>query len=205
MPVRHWRWRITFTVRYNRISGEECLADKCHDNDRLGLAGRITSFHHPTPDYADRPILRGRGWPVAGVRLFADLPGQMISSHDNHFSLSSSSPLFFSSPFTSLLPRMWPHTYLRYPNSSSSFQTSLVPFPSNNLSFTLSPTILSSNSTWKSLTRRARDTRSPYELVPTNVTRRHLCTCKGSFIEFHRAQLLLSAMRNCQARTRYRG
>lgn len=46
---------------YNRISGEECLADKCHDNDRLGIGGRITSFHHPTPDYADRPILRERG------------------------------------------------------------------------------------------------------------------------------------------------
>lgn len=205
MPVRHWRWRITFTVRYNRISGEECLADKCHDNDRLGLAGRITSFHHPTPDYADRPILRGRGWPVAGVRLFADLPGQMISSHDNHFSLSSSSPLFFSSPFTSLLPRMWPHTYIRLSLSQFQFQ-----FPDFARSFPFQQSFFHPFSDHPFLKfdveiSHAAGERHAYELVPINVTRRHLCTCKGSFIEFHRAQLLLSAMRNCQARTRYRG
>lgn len=194
-----WRWRIAFTVRHNRISGEECLADKCHDNDRLGLGGRITPFHHPTPDYADRPILRGEG--RVGVRLFADLPRQMISSHDNHFafffflsflhfSLPLLSPLFFHMDHT----RSYTCTHTRaYPDLVLARLLDLSLYSFLRPSF---PQIRRGN-----LSRGGRDERereryslplshtcSSYEVV----TRRHLSLyvyhrCKGSFIEFHRA------------------
>lgn len=191
MPVRHWRWRITFTVRYNRISGEECLADKCHDNDRLGLDGRITSFHHPTPRLRGSTYFGGRrgkgGW--CPFVCWSSWTNDFVA-RQRHFALSSSFPLFFTSPFTSLLPPhesriVWPHTYLRL--SLFQFQTSfsLVPFLSNNLSFILSfvlsfilsSTILSSNSTWKSLTRRARDERErerKKEMYPFSLS--HTCS-----------------------------
>lgn len=176
MPVRRWRWRITFTVRYNRISGEECLADKCHDNDRLGIGGRITSFHHPTPDYADRPILRERGGEER--RLSVCLLIFLDKWFRRTTTLSLSFPLFFASPFTSLPPRpahVTAHVLIPIPVPVSILARSF-PF----LSFILSSTIRSSNSTWRERERK-RDvslwhTCPSYELVATNVTRRHLCT-----------------------------
>lgn len=96
--------------------------------------------------------------------MFADLPRQMISSHDNHFAFFFFfSFLHFSSPLLSPLffhmdrdTRLHVYTHSRVSLSSSSFQTS---FSLPSFSLLLSSTILSSNSTWKSLTRRARDER----------------------------------------------